>query len=130
MWKLLYTPLYYYHRWKCALVGVDIAPGSNIGKGLVIKHCGAIVVNPCSKIGENCTLFQSVTIGEWKGKRPQIGNNVIIFAGASVIGNVKVGDNVVIGANALVVNDVPDGAVVAGNPAKVVSMKGEQYTMH
>ncbi len=74
-------------------------------------------------------MFQSVTIGEWKGKRPQIGNNVTIFAGASVIGNVKVGNNVVIGANALVVRDVPDGAVVAGNPAKVVSMKGKEYTM-
>ena len=126
LWKALYYPLYYYHRWKCAVVGIEILPGTHIGKGLTLTHCGGVIVNPNSLIGENVKLFQGVTIGGWKGGVPQIGSNVMICAGAKVIGNVRIGNNVVVGANAVVTHDVPDNAVVAGVPARIVSMKGEE----
>ncbi len=128
LWKLLYIPLFYYHRWNCTLVGIELYPGTNIGKGLFFEHCGGIVVNWNSIIGENCSIYHGVTIGGWRGQSPRIGNNVLICAGAKVIGGVTIGNNVVVGANAVVTTDVPDGAVVAGIPAKVISMKGDEYT--
>ena len=77
------------------------------------------------------TIFQGVTIGSMRGKGvPVIGNNVVIAAGAKVIGDVRIGNNVFIGANAVVVKDVPDGAVVGGNPARIISMKGAQYVSY
>ena len=76
-------------------------------------------------------IFQGVTIGGMLKENemlvPRIGNNVILFAGAKVIGNVTIGNNVVVGANAVVTHDVPDNAVVAGIPARVISMKGADY---
>ena len=75
-------------------------------------------------IGKNCTIFQGVTIGSIRGIKggvPTIGDNVIIFAGAKIIGNVKIGNNTVIGANAVVTHNIPDNSVAVGIPAKVIS---------
>lgn len=72
------------------------------------------------KIGSNCRVFQQVTIGWNGGKRPVIGDNVIICCGAKVIGGITVGNNVTIGANAVVCKDVPDNCVVGGVPAKII----------
>ena len=130
--KILYPILYWRYRWKCAKVGIDLRIGTRIGKGLCFSHYGGVAINAASVIGDNCLILQGVTIGEVRkdGKSlvPQIGNNVVIFAGAKIIGDVKIGDNIVIGANAVVTHDVCDNAVVAGIPAKVISMKGKEYS--
>ena len=83
-------------------------------------------------IGANCLIFHGVTIGgmlkDGRMQVPSIGDNVVIFAGAKVIGDVRIGNNVVIGANAVVTHDVEDNAVVAGIPAKTISMKGKEIS--
>lgn len=132
MLKFFYPLLYWRYRWKCAKVGIDLRIGTKIGKGLCFSHYGGVAINSAAIIGDNCLILQGVTIGEIRkeGKSlvPSIGNNVVIFAGAKIIGNVKIGNNVIVGANAVVTHDVCDGAVVAGIPAKVISMKGKEYS--
>ena len=106
--------------------------GTKIGKGLCFSHYGAVAINASAIIGSNCLILQGVTIGEVRREGesfvPIIGNNVVIFAGAKIIGDVKIGNNVVVGANAVVTHDVCSNAVVAGIPARVISMKGEKYS--
>lgn len=103
-------------------------PGTDIGKGLCFSHFSCIVINNGCHIGENCTIFQGVTIGSARGKGiPTIGNNVVICANSSIIGNIKVGDNVMIGAGAVVTKDIPDNAVVVGNPARIISYDGPNH---
>ena len=92
---------------------------SKIGGGLLIRHHSSTIFS-VEKCGGNCTVYQQVTVGFSHGKRPVIGNNVTIYAGAKVLGGVKIGDNVQVGANAVVTKDIPDNAVVAGVPAKVI----------
>ena len=72
------------------------------------------------KIGEKVTIYQGVTIGQSKGVYPVIGDNVIIYAGAKIVGDVHIGNNVIIGANSVVVDSVPDNTIVAGIPARVI----------
>jgi serine O-acetyltransferase len=108
--------------------GLEITYLSKIGPGLYLPHPQGIVVHEDAVIGRNCLLSQGVTIGDLKrGARqgcPVIGNNVYIAPGAVVAGNIKVGNNVAIGANAVVNHDLPDNAVAAGVPAKIISFKG------
>lgn len=92
----------------------------DIGPGLILQHGFATIIHAKS-IGENCWINQNVTIGfANKTDHPVIGNNVKIFSGAIVIGDVSIGDHAVIGAGAVVIKDVPPGCVVVGNPARVV----------
>lgn len=130
--KTLYPILYLHYRWKCAKIGIDLRIGTHIGKGLCFSHYGGVAINSSSVIGDNCLMLQGVTIGEVRrnGKSfvPIIGNNVVIFAGAKIIGDVKIGNNVVVGANAVVNHDVPDNAIVAGVPVKVLSLNGKEYS--
>jgi serine O-acetyltransferase len=115
--------------------GIEIAPRTQIGPGLFIGHFGGILVSNAAKIGRNCNLSHEVTIGlSSRGERvgvPTIGDNVYIGPGAKIFGAITIGNNVAIGANAVVTHDVPDNAVVAGVPAKVISMNGSQgYILH
>ncbi len=105
--------------------GVQIPRGAVIGKGLFLPHYGNIILNKSAKYGEFLTLYHGVTIGA-KGAAsndrftPDIGNNVRISAGATVLGGIKVGDNATIGAGAVVVKDVQSGSISAGNPARSI----------
>jgi serine O-acetyltransferase len=109
--------------------GVEIHPGAEIGGGCFIDHGMGVVIGETTEAGKNVTLYQGVTLGGvslQKVKRhPTLGNNVVIGAGASVLGPIMVGDNAKVGANSVVVRDVPANATVVGMPAKVVLQDGE-----
>jgi serine O-acetyltransferase len=108
-------------RW---VTGIEIHPGANIGRRLFIDHGMGVVIGETAEIGDDCTLYHGVTLGgvSWnKGKRhPTLGNNVVVGAGAKVLGPFRVGDGARIGSNSVVVREVPAGATVVGMPARVV----------
>lgn len=102
-----------------------ITDSQDLGTGLVIQHGFSTIIWP-NKMGENCQIWQNVTIGRAhdKGNRPIIGNNVKICAGAIVIGNITIGDNCTIAAGCVVVKSIPANCVVCGNPARIVKQNG------
>ena len=104
--------------------GIEIHPGAQIGKNLFIDHGMGVVIGETTIIGNNVTIFHSVTLGgrgNTKGKRhPTIKDNAFIGAGAKILGNITIGTNAKIGANAVVLHDVPDNTTVVGIPAKIV----------
>ncbi|MBL6751302.1 MAG: serine O-acetyltransferase [Nevskia sp.] len=108
-------------RW---LTGIEIHPGARIGRRLFIDHGMGVVIGETAEIGDDCTLYHGVTLGgvTWnKGKRhPTLGNNVVVGAGAKVLGPFTVGDGARVGSNSVVVKEVPPGATVVGIPARVV----------
>ena len=103
--------------------GIEIHPGAKIGKGLFIDHGMGVVIGETTEIGDNCLIYQGVTLGgtgKDKGKRhPTLGNNVMIGAGARVLGPFKVGDNAKIAANAVVLEEVPENSTAVGVPARI-----------
>jgi serine O-acetyltransferase len=108
-------------RW---FTGIEIHPGAKIGRRFFIDHGMGVVIGETAEIGDDCTLYHGVTLGgtSWmKGKRhPTLGNDVVIGAGAKVLGPIDIGDDVRIGSNAVVLKEVPDGATVVGVPGRVV----------
>lgn len=110
------------------LTGIEIHPGATIGRGLVIDHGTGVVIGETAEIGDNCTIYQGVTLGgtgKNVGKRhPTLGNNVMIGAGAKVLGPLTIGDNVKIAAGAVALHDIPEGSTAVGIPARVVSIDG------
>lgn len=114
--------------------GIEIHPGATIGKGLFIDHGMGVVIGETAVIGDNCLLYQGVTLGgtgKDKGKRhPTLGNNVLVGAGAKVLGPFTVGNNVKIAANAVVLNAIPDDCTAVGVPARIVRRKGEKVHTH
>lgn len=112
------------------LTGVEIHPGATIGKGLFIDHGSGVVIGETTIIGDNCTLYQGVTLGGTGkdcGKRhPTLGNNVMVGAGAKVLGNFTVGDNSKIAAGAVVLGPVPECSTAVGIPAHVVRRCGKK----
>lgn len=110
--------------------GIEIHPGATIGKGLFIDHGMGVVIGETTEIGDNCTLYQGVTLGgtgKDQGKRhPTIGNNVMIGSGAKVLGPFTVGDNSRVAAGAVVLSEVPPGATAVGVPAKIVRIHGQK----
>jgi len=110
------------------LTGISLPAECEVGKGLYIGHFGHLIINPRVKIGDNCNLSQGVTLGiKQRGKHagsPLIGNRVYIGPNAIIIGKIEVGDDAAIGAGAVVTRSVSPRAVVAGNPAKIISMQG------
>ena len=112
------------------LTGIEIHPGATIGKGLFIDHGAGVVIGETAEIGDNCTIYQGVTLGgtgKDVGKRhPTLGDNVMIGAGAKVLGPFKVGSNSKIAANAVVLEEIPEDSTAVGIPARVVRKKGSK----
>lgn len=108
-----------------------ISQKAQIGKQLKFPHPLGIVIGENVKIGSQVTIYQNVTLGQNLGYYPEVGDNVIIYANAVIIGNVKIGNNAIIGANSVVIQDIPDNAIVAGCPAKIIkynsSCEGRYY---
>lgn len=119
---------YFLARWysqrTVRKTGIEIHPGARIGKGLFIDHGNGVIIGETAIIGDNVTLYQGVTLGgtgKEQGKRhPTIGNNVMISAGAKVLGSFTVGENSKIGAGSVVISEVPPNCTVVGVPGRVV----------
>ncbi len=98
--------------------GIEIHPGAQIGKNLFIDHGAGVVIGETSVIGDNCTIYQNATLGgtgkECNKRHPTLKNNVIVGAGAKILGNITIGNNVKVGANSTVLKDVPDNCTVVG----------------
>jgi serine O-acetyltransferase len=111
------------------LTGIEIHPGATIGKGFFIDHGMGVVIGETSIVGDNCTLYQGVTLGgtgKEVGKRhPTLGNGVVVGVGAKVLGDIYIGDNSRIGAGSVVLKDVPPNATAVGIPAKIVAFHSE-----
>lgn len=112
------------------LTGIEIHPGAKIGSGLFIDHGSGVVIGETAEIGDNCTLYQGVTLGgtgKHVGKRhPTLGNNVMVGSGAKVLGPFKIGDNTKIAANAVVLDEIPDNCTAVGIPARVVKRNNKK----
>ena len=108
--------------------GIEIHPGAKIGRGMVIDHGMGVVIGETTEIGDNCTIYQGVTLGgtgKDVGKRhPTLGNNVMVGAGAKVLGPFTIGDNTKIAANAVVLEEMPENCTAVGIPAKIVRREG------
>jgi len=116
-----------FNRW---LTGIEIHPAAKIGEGLFIDHGMGVVIGETAIIGDNVTLYQGVTLGgtgKERGKRhPNIGDNVVIGAGAKILGNITIGDNSYVGANAVVLKDVAPNSTVVGVPGKITKQDGKK----
>ena len=112
------------------LTGIEIHPGAKIGPGFFIDHGMGVVIGETAEIGENVTMYHGVTLGgtSWKKEKrhPTIGNNVVIGAGAKILGPFKVGDSSKIGSGSVVVNEVPPNSVVVGVPGRVTYRDGKR----
>jgi len=113
--------LAHWGRWA---TGIEIHPGASIGRRVFIDHGMGVVIGETAEIGDDCTLYHGVTLGgtSWnKGKRhPTLGRNVVIGAGAKILGPIHIGDGAKIGSNAVVVRDVPAAATAVGIPARIL----------
>lgn len=126
--KLYKKGHYFWARWisqrAVRKTGIEIHPGAEIGKGFFIDHGTGVIIGETTIIGDNCTLYQGVTLGgtgKEQGKRhPTLGNNVMVSAGAKILGSFKIGDNSKIGAGSVVLEEVPPNSTVVGVPGRVV----------
>lgn len=111
------------------LTGIEIHPGAKIGKRFFIDHGSGVVIGETTEIGDDCLLYQGVTLGgtgNEKGKRhPTLGDRVVVGTGAKVLGSIRIGDDVKIGAGSVVVHPVPDKSTVVGIPGRVVRTRSE-----
>jgi len=114
--------------------GIEIHPGAKIGKRFFIDHGLGVVIGETAVIGDDVLLYQGSTLGGTgivKGKRhPTLGNNVVIGAGAKVLGNIAIGDNSYIGANAVVIKDVPPNSTVVGVPGRITKQDGKKMDVN
>jgi serine O-acetyltransferase len=117
-------------HWGRFCTGIEIHPGAAIGRRVFIDHGMGIVIGETAEIGDDCTLYHGVTLGgtSWNsGKRhPTLGRNVVVGAGAKILGPILVGDNAKVGSNAVVVRDVPAGATAVGIPARVTTPEAQE----
>ncbi|HLF18773.1 MAG TPA: serine O-acetyltransferase EpsC [Candidatus Omnitrophota bacterium] len=134
LWEAKLT---FFARWLSQLArfftGIEIHPGAQIGKGLFIDHGMGVVIGETSIVGDNVTLFQGVTLGgtgKETGKRhPTLGDNIVVGAGAKILGNITIGSNTYIGANAVVLKDVPPNSTVVGVPGHVTKQDGKRIDL-
>ena len=119
-----FTPARMVSQFSRMVTGIEIHPGAKIGRRFFIDHGMGVVIGETAEVGDDCTLYHGVTLGgtSWNaGKRhPTLGKNVVIGAGAKILGPVLVGDGAKIGSNAVVVRDVPAGATAVGIPARIL----------
>ncbi len=112
--------------------GIEIHPGATIGRGLFIDHGMGVVIGETTEIGDNCTIYQGVTLGgtgKETGKRhPTLGNNVMVGSGAKILGPFTVGDNSKIAAGAVVLNEVPPNSTCVGVPARIVKINDKKVS--
>ncbi len=110
--------------------GIEIHPGAKIGRRFFIDHGTGVVIGETAIIGDDCTIYQGVTLGGTGkdiGKRhPTLGNNVLIGAGAKVLGPFKIGDNSNVAAGSVVLNEIPENCTAVGSPARVVRQNGKK----
>jgi serine O-acetyltransferase len=114
-----------------ALTGIEIHPGARIGERVFFDHAMGVVVGETAEIGDGCTIYQGVTLGGtslYKGakRHPTLGRNVVVSAGAKVLGGFEVGDGAKIGSNAVVIKPVPAGATAVGIPARIIPSKANE----
>ena len=134
---LLKMGIPFFPRWLSQVgrffTGIEIHPGAQIGEGFFIDHGMGVVIGETTIIGDNVLLYQGVTLGgtgKERGKRhPTIGNNVVVGAGAKVLGNITVGDNSYIGSNAVVIKDVPANSTVVGVPGRITKQEGKKIDL-
>lgn len=142
VWALIWhRPAHWLYNHRCKLLarilsqmtrhktGIEIHPGAKIGRRCFIDHGMAVVIGETTEIGEDCTLYQGVTLGgtgKHVGKRhPTLGDRVVVSSGAKILGPFKVGDDVKIGSGSVVLKEVPSGSTVVGIPGQVVKRYGE-----
>lgn len=127
-WRFLWLARVLSHlvRW---LTGIEIHPGAQIGRRFFIDHGMGVVIGETAEIGDDCTLYHGVTLGgtTWQAvkRHPTLGDNVVVGAGAKILGPIKLGNGVRIGSNSVVVKDVAEGATVVGIPGHVVTQPSE-----
>ncbi len=129
LWKNgRYDFSYYLQSQSSRIFGVDIHPAARFGKGIMLDHATGLVVGETAVVGDNCSFLHAVTLGgsgkETGNRHPKIGNNVMIGAGAKVLGNITVGNCSRIAAGSVVLADVPANTTVAGVPARIVGTAG------
>ena len=115
------------------LTGIEIHPGAQIGRRFFIDHGMSVVIGETTIIGDDVTLYQGVTLGgtgKEKGKRhPTLGNNVVVGAGAKILGNVVLGENCRVGAGSVVLRDVPDNSTIVGVPGHIIFRNGQRVVI-
>ncbi|KUF11926.1 serine O-acetyltransferase [Pseudoponticoccus marisrubri] len=129
LWREGRRDLSYFFQMRCSEVfGIDIHPAARIGRGIMIDHAHSIVIGETAVVGDNVSMLHSVTLGgtgkEEQDRHPKIGDNVLIGAGAKVLGNIKVGHCSRIAAGSVVLSEVPPCKTVAGVPARIVGEAG------
>ncbi len=117
----------WFSTWARWVSGIEIHPGAQIGRRFFIDHGMGVVIGETTEIGDDCTLYHGVTLGgtSWdKGKRhPTLGNNVVVGAGAKVLGPITLADGVRVGSNSVVVKDAPSGTTIVGIPGRIIQRK-------
>ncbi|MHB8347298.1 MAG: serine O-acetyltransferase [Acidiferrobacterales bacterium] len=128
-WHWLARVVSHLARW---FTGVEIHPGATIGRRFFIDHGMGVVIGETAEIGDDCTIYHGVTLGgtSWKKEKrhPTLGKNVVVGAGAKILGPILIGDNARVGSNSVVVKDVPPGATVVGIPGHIVAIRNDEQT--
>lgn len=117
--------LLFLYNYILSSYNIIISMKATVGENLRFPHPMNIIIGRDCIIGDNCTIYHDVTLGQSRGKFPKLGNCVIVYAGAKIMGDVKIGNNAIIGANAVVVKDVLDNQIVGGVPAKVIGVNSD-----
>ena len=132
LWKIPFIPRWYSQMARF-WTGIEIHPGARIGKNFFIDHGMGVVIGETATVGDNVLLYQGVTLGgtgQETGKRhPTLGNNVVVGAGAKILGNITIGDNSYIGANAVVIKNVPSNSTVVGIPGRITKQEGRKIDL-